>query len=267
MNKLLILFALAILSQNLMASDLCSRNSDDVRNFLDQSSSRISFKNDGGLFNQGVCWWHNRLQRSSAYLVTFDPQLPRPSRSEVTKILHSLRNMDAVVVIPGYEDFLSFSRDHQKEIQTLLDGWQKFDGFYNFEWIRGISGRSSLSADEMKLRMKEVYSFYSTSPAPLWIMAQMKGVTSHAFLILRMFETGDGYQMELIDSNAPQKTLTITYVEGESALRSQNGKYSFVPYVGFQNDYKKIATALNAHCGNKNIVLDIRDLKDGEVER
>lgn len=267
MSKLFIFYTLAILSLNLMASDICSRNSEDIRNFLSQTSSRISFKNDGGLFNQGVCWWHNRLQRSSSYLVTFDSHLPRPSRSEVTKILQSLRSMDSVVLIPGYEDFLTFSQDYQKEVQAILDGWQKIDGFYNFEWIRGISGRSSLPADEMKLRMKEVYSFYSTSPAPLWIMAQMKGVTSHSFLILRMFETGNGHQMELIDSNAPQKILTINYVEGETALRSQDGKYAFVPYVGFQNDYKKIVAALKVHCGEKNIVLDIRDLKEGEIER
>ena len=81
------------------------------------------------------------MQRSSAYLVSYRPELPPPTRPELLKILLSLRNMDSVVVIPGYEDYLTFSHDYKKEIQEVLDGWQKLDGFFNFQWIRGISGR------------------------------------------------------------------------------------------------------------------------------
>lgn len=267
MNKLFLLFFILLTVQNLNASDFCSRTDQDIRSYLDDKSSRISFKNDGGLFNQGVCWWHNRLQRSSAYLIQFAPAEATPTRPELLKILLSLRNMDGMVVIPGYQDFSAFSQDYKKDIQEILDGWQKLDGFYNFEWIRGISGRSSLSIEEMQLRMKDLYTHYKSSPAPLWIMAQIKGVSSHSFLVLRMHVIGHGYELEVIDSNHPGKTRLIQYYAGDTSLRVENEKYTFVPYVGFQNDYRKIAAALRLSCGDKDILLDIRHLRDGEIER
>ena len=266
MNKLLTLGLLFVISQNLKASDICSRSSQDLRILLDQNSSRISFKNDGGLFNQGVCWWHNRMQRSSAYLVSYEPSLPAPTRPELLKILLSLRNMDSAVVIPGYEDFLTFSHDYQKEIQEILDGWQKLDGFFNFQWIRGISGQSELPSEQMLARMRDVYTYYKYAPAPMWIMAQIKGMTSHSFLVLRMREIANGYEMELIDSNHPQETMKLAYYEGDTALRVEGGKYTFVPYVGFQNDYKKIREALRLRCGDKNISIDLSHLKEGQIE-
>jgi hypothetical protein len=267
MNKIIFSFFFILFAQNLKASDICSRTSQDIRSYLDEKSSRMSFKNDGGLFNQGVCWWHNRLQRSSAYLITFEPASPVPSRPEVLKILMSLRNMDSAVVIPGYEDFSSFSQDFKKEIQSMLDGWQKYDGFYNFEWIRGVSGRSSLSIEEMRLRMVDVYTHYKTSPAPLWIMAQIKGVTSHSFLVVKMRELEHGYELEVIDSNLPEETRMIHYYVGDTSLKVDDGKYTFVPYVGFQNDFRKIASALRLRCGDKEFPLDLRHLKDGQIER
>lgn len=206
------------------------------------------------------------MQRSSAYLVSYEPSLPPPSRPELLKILLSLRNMDSAVVIPGYEDFLTFSHDYKKEIQEILDGWQKFDGFFNFQWIRGISGQSELPSEQMLARMRDVYTYYKYTPAPLWIMAQIKGLTSHSFLVLRMHEIANGYEMELIDSNHPQETVKLTYHKGDTALRVEGGKYTFVPYVGFQNDYKKIGEALKSHCGEKILPIDVSDLKEGQIE-
>lgn len=225
----------------------------------------MSFKNAGGLLNKGVCWWHNRFQRSSAYLIKFNPSGRRSSLKVIKKQIFSLMRMDRVVVISGYEDFETFSRDFQGEIQAVLNAWQKMDGLLNFEWIRGVSGRSALAADEMEKRMEDVFRHYQSSPVPLWIMAQIKGITSHSFLILNMERTTNGFDMDVIDSNKPMKTIRIEYFQGDKNLRPPGEKYTFVPYVGFQNDFRKISTALKKHCPQKESHFDF-NVQDGDIE-
>lgn len=265
MNKLLPFLFISLLSWSAFASDFCGRRQPDIRGLLLDSSSRIAFKNGGGLLNKGVCWWHNRLQRSSAYLVKYNPAGNPPDRRQVRQILTSLVQMNKVVVIPGYSDFETFTRDHQREVQAILNDWQKLDGFFNFEWIRGISGRSSLDGRAMLLRMKNIYNQFRSSPVPLWIMAQIKGVTSHSFLVVKMTMRENGYDMDVIDSNDPQKTIRIEYNVGDTFLSPPGEKYSFVPYSGFQNDFRKISSALKEHCPQKNSDFDF-NVKDGEVE-
>ena len=229
-------------------------------------NSRISFKNTGGLFNGGVCWWHSRLQRSSLYLAKYAPEKPQPTKAELTRIITSLRMMDRVVTIPGYKDFESFSRDYKNEIQQMLNDWQKSDGFFNFQWLRGISGHSSLPANEMIKRMDTVYKQFNSSPVPVWIMAQIKGITSHSLLISAMKKTSNGYELDVIDSNHPLKNIRIEFYEGDTSLRASGENYSFVPYVGFQNDFKKISLALKKSCGSNFLNLNFENIPSGEVE-
>lgn len=265
MNKLLPFLFFTLLSFSAVAGEFCGRRQPDIKALLHETSSRIAFKNGGGLLNKGVCWWHNRLQRSSAYLAKFNPAGNPPDLRQVKQILTSLVLMNRVVVIPGYSDFETFSRDYQREVQAVLNDWQKLDGFFNFEWIRGISGRSSLSSRDMLLRMNDIFKQYSSSPVPLWIMAQIKGVTSHSFLVLNMIKRPNGFDLDVIDSNDPQKTIRIEYNQGDRFLRPPGEKYSFVPYSGFQNDFRKISAALKQHCPQKNGNFDF-DVKDGEIE-
>lgn len=173
--------------------------------------------------------------------------------------------MDSVVVIPGYPDFKSFSKDHQPRIQKMLDAWQRTDGVVNSEWRRGISGRSSLPAVKMEEAMKRVFHFYTYSATPIWIMAQMKGITSHSFLLVNMSENGSGYDLELIDSNRPLTTRKVTYARGETQLRTSTQAAGFVPYVGFQNDFAKISQSLKAHCHGFTDDL-FGDILPGDIE-
>lgn len=266
MNKTLLFFSLIFFSYSTFAGDFCARTQGDMRSILSDKSSRISFKNSGGLFNGGVCWWHSRFQRSSAYLVQFRPAGNRPSLSEVKVILSTLRAMNKTVVIPGYSDFETFSHDYKNEIQSLLNDWQKKDGFFNFEWMRGISGKFELEPAAMRARMDNVYNHYKNSPTPLWIMAQIKGITSHSLLILKMAQTDSGYILDVIDSNHPQDTVRIEYNTGDRNLRATGSSYSFVPYVGFQNDFVKLAAALKTACGGLTDGLDLSTVEEGDVE-
>lgn len=256
-----------VLTSTVFADSFCNRTQSDLKEFLSQKSSRVAFKNGGGLINGGVCWWHNRLQRSSAYLVQYRPQENKPTIPELQKIYSSLRIMNEVIIIPGYSDFESFSTDHKVGLQSLLNDWQKRDGFFNFEWIRGISGRYSLPPGEMKIRMDDVYNHYMNSPSPLWIMAQIKGITSHSLLVLNMTYRETGFDLTVIDSNHPLELVNIEYYHGDTFLNAKGEKYNFVPYAGFQNDFKFIQAAIRKTCGDKSLLLNLRKLEPGEVER
>lgn len=260
MNKWPLILLLACPNLFASESNICSRGQNDIKIQLQDTSSRISFKNGGGLINGGVCWWHSRLQRSSAWLVQFEPERNPPSKPELQKIIHSLRVMNQIVRIPGYRDFETFSRDYKKELQAMLESWQREDGFLNFEWIRGISGKHSLPPGKMQIQMDSVYDFFKKSPAPVWIMAQIKGITSHSFLLLDMIQNEHGYDLYIIDSNHPQETLKIEYYIGDGHLK--NDDYTFVPYVGFQNDFKKIFKALSANCQQLREI----DFPEGDIE-
>jgi hypothetical protein len=256
MRNIFIVFVL-LAPSFLFAQSVCHRDQSIIKEALMSPSSRISFTNNGGLFNGGVCWWHSRLQRASVYLVEFRPKLSPPSSYNAYKIVSSLRDMNKVVVIPGYSDFESFTRDHKLVTQKMLNVWQKIDGFLNFQWIRGISGQSSLDPFEMKRRMDTVYDYFTQTSVPVWLMAQIKGITSHSLLLLDMTQRLNGYDLTIIDSNHPLETLKIEYHIGDESLKNDN--YSFVPYVGFQNDFSKIYGTLSKSCksGFMNETLEV----------
>ncbi len=262
MKKFILLFAL--ISSHSFASELCERVGEGLNSYLLETSSRISFRNQGGLMNGGVCWWHSRLQRSSAFLAEFQPEADKPSDAKVKAILRSLKLMNSTVVIPGYVDFYSFTRANFKLVQAFLESWQREDGFLNQEWIRGISGQYELPADEMKVRMDTLYSQFTKSLQPVWIMAQIKGITSHSFLLLEMNPIENGYELKLIDSNAPIQTKTTIYREGQRFLKNLSDSYSFVPYLGFQKDLVAIKKTIEKACGN---ILGVDDfIPMGEIE-
>ena len=268
MTKIFLTLALIIFSIPAFAQDFCSRNQRDISAILTNPAARIAFKNDGGLFNGGVCWWHSRLQRSATYLARFDARKPKPNAEGVKAILQALRNMSQVVVIPGYADFYAFTKENQQATQKMLNDWQKYDGFFNAEWRRGISGKPSLPAPELEKQMLKVFEYFKNSPVPVWIMAQLKGITSHSFLIVDMVQQGNGFDLSIIDSNIPNKTRTIQYRYGSTALRVVGSTYDFVPYVGFQNDFRLISDAIKGTCRNLRAkgMGEFTHVQDGEIE-
>lgn len=265
-----LIFLLLILSAPVFSQErnFCERNRQDILSIMQEPTARIAFKNTGGLINGGVCWWHSRLQRSSFFLVRYAPANPRPNPKQLNEILLGLRNMDRVVTIPGHADFQSFTRTYQKQIQRMLNDWQVIDGLYHFQWLRGISGKPALPAPRMIDRMNAVYDAYKNSPAAMWIMAQMEGITSHSFLVVHMEKVNGGYDLDLIDSNHPMEVVKVSYQEGDQSLRTNKSSTPFVPYVGFQEDFRRISKGLVGHCRNKSseLLQDFGDIRDGEIE-
>jgi hypothetical protein len=266
MKSFLIIFCFLFVLP-VFANNFCDRTNTEIKELLLNENSRLSFKNNGGLFNGGVCWWHSRLQRSSIYLVQFAPERSIPTEDEVWDILKSLRSMNKVVMIPGFKDFSSFSLAYKPQIQQLLNQWQARDGFINQQWVRGISGRSSLQPAQLKKQMDYIFNFFQESPLPVWLMAQVKGVTAHAFLLLEMFPLQNGYHLRVIDSNKPLITRDIFYQHGDTNLTLDDRKYTFIPYTGFQKDFKQIGLAIKSHCPNYKLELAVgTKVHQGQLE-
>lgn len=231
-----------------VSKKICFRNRAELLDQFRDPENRIAFENGGGLMNGGVCWWHSRLQRSSIYLARFAPDQIKPTTQEVRQILRNLIHFRKMVEIPGYPNFEAFTRDQAGLVQEALNEWQIRDGFLNQQWIRGISGRSQLAPPLMEKRMNRLFEEYLKAEPGLWVMVQMRGIVSHALLVLDMVQTEHGYQLQALDSNFPGTTLSFTYEKGDSSLFY--GDTPFVPYAGFRQDQLKINQTLEEYCGS-----------------
>ena len=120
----------------------------------------------------------------------------------------------------------------------------------------------------MQAQMANIFKFFSESPVPIWLMAQIKGINSHALLLVKMVQVEDGYEMEVVDSNHPLVIGRILYQVGDERLQEEGEKYNFVPYVGFQNDFKAISQSLKEYCGNKEVGMasKLAEVFEGQVE-
>lgn len=73
-----------------------------------------------------------------------------------------------------------------------------------------------------------------------------------------------GYEMQLIDSNAPLLIRALTYEFGQVNLNITGSKTTFIPYVGFQKDFNLISQSLKKHCGGKD--AGMREVQDSAIE-
>ncbi len=234
------------------ADEFCSDRKEKtyIREFLEEQESRMAFANHGGLINGGVCWWHSRFQRNASYLVTYRPELRRPSQRQAKKIIKDIRKGRDIVTIPGFSSFREFSRAYQNEIQETLEKWQKVDGFIRQQWVVGLAGSSEVSAENLKEKMDELYSDVSTGDI-IFQKLQIKGITAHAWLVMDMEKTSNGYELLVVDSNYPLSTNRYIYEEGDTSF--QYPYYgSFVPYTGNSSELKRLKSVVARYCKSRN---------------
>jgi hypothetical protein len=227
-------------------SAICQRTKLEWKNEFEVLENRMAFRNEGGLMDGGVCWWHSRLQRSAVYLARFKPTLPQPTIKQARTLVQSLVHFKKVVTIPGYSNFNDFSKDHEPLIQEELNRWQLRDGVLYQQWIRGLYGRPQMSAANLKKRMQWIYRRFQNARPGLWVMAQMPGITSHSLLLLDMKPHPRGFTLKVIDSNRPMQTRTVDYLYGQNSLFL--GTDPFTPFVGFETDQLRIQSAIKQYC-------------------
>ena len=224
----------------LSKAEFCSdrKSAQFMQNYLNTSDSRMSFSNRGGLLNGGVCWWHSRFQRNAAYLTAYAPQKERPTEAEAKEIIKDIRFGRKVIEIPGFDSFYDFSRAHRGLIQKRLNAWQRKDGFVNQQWIVGLAGASKTSPKKLKKKMDDLYKDVQNGEV-VYQKLQIKGIVAHAWLVIGMEKTHNGYEIAVIDSNSPTRTSFYHYKEGSTNL---NYPYwgQFVPYTGRKAELRRL---------------------------
>jgi len=228
---------------------VCERSDADILNMLHDRDNRLTYGNQGGLLNGGVCWWHSRFERAASYLAEFRPELPKPSESEARKISLRLSHLK-ITQIPGYHNLAEFSKDHPDAIQKALNLWQIRDGFINQSWIFGLKGSSSLEPAQLEMHIKKIVQQFRDSPKPVFLMLQYPGIVAHSYLLLGVRDMENGYQLEVADSNYPGDVGVQNYYKGSSSLKNDGDH--FVPYVGFNRDFKRVHTRRDEYCAQQS---------------
>lgn len=213
---------------------------------LQEVPSRISFRNQGGIGNGGVCWWHSRFQRNAAYLVQFEPSKPAPTAREAKKIIDKIRKGKEVVEIPGYYSLFGFSIDYKKQIIKELEAWQRTDGLINQAWLHGLRGKSKVEASKLQGMMDELYELASNNQIVFQVL-QIKGITAHAWLVIGMDKFEDGYNLKVIDSNFPAETHVYSYKVGMESLYSE-AYGDFVPYTYKEKEEDRLKSIVSKIC-------------------
>lgn len=256
-SLLLKAIVLGLFIQNLHATEVattkaqfCKDNKTNrarVQALLQSSDDmRMSFSNYGGLINGGVCWWHSRFQRNAAYLTIYRPEMEKPTREQAQEIIKDIRFARGVITIPGYDNFYDFTRDWHDEIQARLEGWQRTDGFIMQQWVVGLAGASEVAPEKLKKEMDDLYKQVSQGDV-VYQKLQIKGITAHAWLVVGMEKTADGYEMAVIDSNSPVRTQSYSYKDGDTSLYHYYYG-NFVPYTGKNRELRKLKRKVKSFC-------------------
>ncbi len=236
----------ASMSKAEFCSDRKARNY--ARELLQDNENMLAFTNHGGLINGGVCWWHSRFTRNATYLAIYRPDLPRPSAEEAKRIIKDIRKGNDLVVIPGYSSLREFSGygGFGSLIQDELERWQKSDGFIRQQWIVGLAGSSSTTAEKMKEIMDELYSYVEVQGNVAYQKLQLPGVVAHAWLVVGVDKTNDGYDLTVVDSNY-SNPYTVSYYEGMTHL-NYAGFGSFVPYLEREREMNSLKRVVAKKC-------------------
>ena len=235
-------------------AEFCSRYADTtvMGTYSSESSNLMAFKNNGGLFNGGVCWWHSRFQRNIFYLSIFRPDLNAPTLSEARALIKEIRTGQTMITIPGFSNFAEFSETYKTEIQAELNAWQRFDGFVLGVWIDGLKGTTTVKPDVLKTMMDKVFQYVEVDKKIAYQKLQIKGITSHAWLIVGMKKRDNGYEVGLIDSNMPRMSRNYSYKNDDSSF-NEKLYGDFVPYLEFTREEARISSVAKKFCGVRNL--------------
>ncbi|MBT3585402.1 MAG: hypothetical protein HN509_10890 [Halobacteriovoraceae bacterium] len=229
-------------------AEFCANNvsGDTIKSMLLSSENRLTFTNRGGLANGGVCWWHSRFTRKALYLAIYRPDLPKPSNKEAAKIVKAIRMGKGVVEVPGFKNLSDFSRTHRKQIQDRLEKWQIGDGFLRGQWAVGLWGGSDTTAAKMQKRMDDLFQDVMVKKDITYQVLQLPGIVAHAWLVVNMEKTSNGYKIQVIDSNY-SSPRTHTYKRGDTHLTlGYFGK--MVGRTGKRSELKKMKKIIKKYC-------------------
>jgi hypothetical protein len=163
-------------------------------------------------------------------------------------LIHKIRLSNQVVTIPGFHNANEFTTVNQKAIQNELELWQLFDGIILSRWIDGLNGKTKIDPATLEKMMNELYQYVEVKHKIAYQKLQIKGITSHAWLVVSMKTMPHGYELEVIDSNAPTSTQIYAYKIGDDSFFIK-GYGNFVPYLEYTKEEERLVNVGKAFCG------------------
>ncbi len=222
-------------------------NESFVKELTQDPSNLMAFRNQGGIGNGGVCWWHSRFQRHALYLTIFKPEENKPTLSEVEILIKKIRKGKEVVTIPGFNNFYEFTSRYAHLIQAELEAWQINDGVTKFGWTVGLSGKSLATSAKLQIMMDNLYQEVEVKNTIAYQKLQIKGITAHAWLVVNMKKLSNGYDLEVIDSNEQFMTRIYKYRKGDQFFN--HWFYgNFVPYLERTNEMDNVKEVIKNAC-------------------
>ena len=245
----------------------CADRSDArfAKDLTKSDNNLMAFRNHGGLGNGGVCWWHSRFQRNALYLTIYKPAEKKPSVEEAAVLVDKIRAGSEIVTIPGYRNFYEFSANHAPQIQRELEKWQKGDGIARFNWVIGLKGASEVATAELKKMMDELYEYVEVEGNIAYQKLQIKGIVAHAWLVLNMKETSEGYDLEVLDSNFPNQTSVYKYREGMTNFHHY-GYGTFTPYLERKGEMDKVMLTVLKKCNPEEYRAKKKKVRNDKTE-
>lgn len=208
----------------------------------------LAFRNHGGIANKGVCWWHSRFQRNALYLAIFRPETAKDSESVIKEKIKKIRSGKEIVVFNGFNDLYELSIDHGDLIQRELERWQKSDGIVKFKWVQGLRGKPVLEPQAMRAMLDDLYERVVTNKQITYQKLQFKGIDAHAWLVVDMERTFNGYRLFIIDSLTPSDIIVYEYVQGMTAFEHHLNGQRFAPRTEFGNETSDVINVMKRNC-------------------
>lgn len=237
--------------------ELCALAKDlgNFQRMLKTQTNRVYSDNMGGLGSKGVCWWNSRFERKAAYLTFYRPDLPKPSKEKGRYLIGLIRAGKFIVEIPGYENLSEFTKDFAEDFQDSMNHWQISDGIFGGGFVNGLVGSTETRPESFKKIMDETYENVISQKKIAFHILQMPGLDAHAWLVLGMRKTDDGYQMQVADSNDTSVTSLVNYRYGMTQLDyidEGESTLSFVPYLpkAYVNEGDRTIQTLRKGCRN-----------------
>ena len=211
-------------------SEWCEKteNPEYFQSLASNPENNFSFDNESGWLRTGLCWWHSRFQRASYYLTVYRPDLPKPTTWQAIHILDRIQNIAGVVEIPGYKNFREFTQDWPKLLVNHLS-MQEVDAIWRrWTWLRHgiLKSGPTTTAREMSRKMDELYDYVVVQKKIAYTMLQIKGLMAHAWLVVGMAKTENGYDLRVVDSNFADEVLAVEYKRGDTSFKTFYSKDS-----------------------------------------
>ena len=99
--------------------------------------------------------------------------------------------------------------------------------------------------------MDQIYQEVEVNQNISYTKLQIKGIESHAWLIVHMEKFNGGYNLQIIDSNIATTVENYTYREGETSIMENRSSFSFTPYLERTNELVNIYSAITNLCVRK----------------